>query len=626
MGGEGTYLRDGDQGFIGLNSRDNPSSLQQGYVSESINYRLDRGVATPRRGLQRKTIGSIVGLDIYGSCTYIDSNGQEIIVLVTERDLWYYNPQNEVLSLPVPFPSRQIGGTFTSATVLLTTVVTVTKASHGYTTGDSLSIVASNSSYSGIYTITVTGTNTFTYVIPSVLALTTGTCDMSIEYINTSDGCDVVSALDKVFISRGHLKRPLVWDMGTTITMLPASTSTGHQFPNCTQILYYGNRLVAQGKYHNDPNNFRRRDTVCVSNYLDYEHWDILDAFTFNNGSNDEVIAIAPWTLNEFTVFMRHSIFYVNIGIGRYTTGDALSNDCFIKTLVTDVGCIAKRSVVQANGGIIFLSDNGVYAMNPTQVGSNESMRLLTSAQPISAPINDVIKRINKTYAYRSVAVYWDNRYYLAVPLDNSNKNNAVLIYNFILNAWESVDTYPSGIDVFNFIVAKKNDVRRLFIIDSNEGVFLTEELDYDEYGTQIGKPIIPYQAQVDDESASFRLDSEGARLQPLAFTPLTIPSSLKTRRYTFGSFNDKRFSSAEIDFNFEIGSQISTFVDVSNEDSYSKIDEYTSPSSNDETRRTPIRKFGTGLRFQFLGNFRPFIRSVYAYASQKTKNLISKK
>lgn len=549
MAETGTYLRDGDKGFIGLNSRDNPSSLPEGYVSESINYRLDRGVATPRRGLQRKTNATMVGLDIYGTCTFINSTGQEIIVMVTTDKLWYYNPQSEVLSLPVNFPAG--------------------------------------------------------------------------ETITTSDGCDVVQAIDKVFITRGYNKRPLVWDMGINITVLPLSPTVGHEFPNCSQLLYYGNRLIAQGKYHNDPNAQRNRDTVCVSNYLDHEHWDILDAFTFNNGGNDEVIAIAPWTLNEFTVFMRHSIFYVNTGVGRYATGDALSSDCFIKTLVTDVGCLAKRSVVQANGGIIFLSDNGVYAMNPTQVGSNESMRLLTNAQPISAPINDVIKRINRTYAYRSVAVYWDNRYYLAVPLNGTDgtiatTNNAVLIYNFILNAWESVDTFPAGVDVFNFIVAKKDSIRRLFIVDSNEGLFLTEELDLDEYGSQIGKPLL--------DDPSFKLDTQGAKLEPTAFTPVPIYSSLKTRRYTFGSFNDKRFSSAEIDFDFSVGSEVATYVDVSNEDSYALIDDYTSPVSNDETRRTPIRKFGTGLRFQFIGNFRPFIRSVYAYASQKTKNLISKK
>lgn len=538
-----TYQRDGDSGFIGLNSRDNPSALPQGYVSESRNYRLDRGIASARKGLQRKTSSELVNQEIFGSCTYIDSTGQEIIVVVTGNKLYYYNPQTEVLSLPVNFP---IG-----------------------------------------------------------------------ETITTSDGCDVIQAIDKVFISRGYSKRPLVWDMASTITAMPTGTATGHEFPNCAQLSYYGNRLLAQGKYHSEANLNRNRDTVCVSNYLDHQHWDILDAFTFNNGGNDQVVAIAPWTLNEFTVFMRHSIFYVNTGVGRYATGDALSSDCFIKTLVTDIGCIAKRSVVQANGGIIFLSDNGVYAMNPTQVGSNESMRLLTNAQPISAPIDDVIQRINRTYAYRSVGCYWGNRYYLAVPLDGSEQNNAVLIYNFILNAWESVDTYPEGIDVFNFVIAKKDDQRRLFLIDSDQGIFLTEELNWDEFGNQTGKPIVDY----------FNLDGEDARLEPSAFTPNRIQSSLTTRRFVFGTFADKRFSSTEIDLLFQTGASIDTYAIVANEDTSVLVDSYFSGSDNDETRRTPIRKFGTGIQFQFIAkNNRPYIRSVYVYGSIKSKNIISKK
>ena len=49
-----SYLRDGDVAFVGLNSRDNPAYLPQGYVSYSQNFRLDRGVATVRKGLQRK--------------------------------------------------------------------------------------------------------------------------------------------------------------------------------------------------------------------------------------------------------------------------------------------------------------------------------------------------------------------------------------------------------------------------------------------------------------------------------------------------------------------------------------------------------------------------------------------
>ena len=618
-----TYQKDGDTGFIGLNSRDNPSSLPQGFVSESINYRLDRGVASARKGLERKTVGSIIGKVIYGSTTYIDSVGQEIIVMITERDLWYYNPQSEVLSLAVPFPTRVTGGTFTSATIGTApneqTQITVTKTAHGYSSGNSLSIETSNINYNGVYTITVTNANVFTYVVPTLLVLTTGTCNMSIEYINTSDGCDVVQAMDNVFITRGYSKRPLKWNMGVALTVLPSGAGAGHEFPNCSQLIYYGNRLIAQGRYHTGMPAERNRDSVSVSNYLDYEHWDVLDVFTFNNGGNDQITAIAPWTLNEFVVFMRHSIFYVNTGVGRYTTGDALSTDSFIKTLVTDIGCIAMRSVVQANGGVIFLSDNGVYAMNPTQVGANEAMRLLTNAQPLSAPIDDVIQRINRTYAYRAVGVYWGNRYYLAVPVDGSVENNAVLVYNFILNAWESVDTYPAGVDVFNFIIAKKNNQRRLYFIDSDQGVFLTEELNIDEYGNNIGTPVL-HETPPSSPYLPFELGQN-------EFQGNLIESSLTTRRYIFGTFSDKRFSGSEIDLLFQAGAVLDTYAETSNEDSSVLIDAYGSPTANDETRRTPIRKTGTGIQFRFVArNLRPAIRSVFAYGTVKGKNIQSQK
>jgi hypothetical protein len=539
---DGTYQKDGDAGFIGLNSRDNPSALPQGYVSEARNVRLDRGVASCRKGLERRTKGLLAGNDIYGSCTYIDSTGQEIIVVVTTDKLWTYNPQTDFLDTAKTFPAGQT--------------------------------------------------------------------------ITTSDGCDVIQAMDKIFITRGYLKRPLLWDMTSpTLTVFPAVTSgsAGHQFPNPNVLAYYGNRLIAQARHHNDTVDARHRDSVSVSNYLDYQNWDVLDVFTFNNGGNDQVVAIAPWTLNEFIVFMRHSIFYVNIGIGRYTTGDPLSNDSSIKTLVTDMGCIANRSVVQVGGGIMFLSDNGVYFMNPTAVGSNESMRLLTADSPLSAPVDDVIQRINRNYAHRSVGCYWNNRYYLAVPLDTSTKNNAVLIYNFILKAWESVDTYPDGIDVFNFAVAKYNNQRRLFIIDTDQGIFLTEELNHDEYGNATGTPTIP-------AYLPFLLGEN-------EYESNLIESSVTTRRYTFGTFADKRFSGTEIDFQFQAGSAIETEALIANEDSSVLIDSYGSGSDNDETRRVPIRKFGTGIQLKFTTkSIRPLIRSAFVYGVLKVKNIISKK
>jgi hypothetical protein len=349
-----------------------------------------------------------------------------------------------------------------------------------------------------------------------------------------------------------------------------------------------------------------------VSNFLEWTHWDLADAFTFNNGGNDEVVAISPWTINEALVLMRNSIFYASFGVDRYVSGDGLSTDSFTKTLVTDIGCMAKKSVVQANGGIVFLSDNGVYFLQPSQVGANDAMRLLTLADPLSAPIDDVIQRINRAYAHRAVATYWNNRYYLAVPLDGSSDNNAVLVFNFILKNWESVDVYPAGFDAFDFLIGKKNNQRRMFVIDTDEGVFLAEQLNWDEYGGSTGTPILPFYLP--------------ATLSPLSFTPNQITGLLKTRRYTFNTLGDKRFSTAETELVCDAGSQITTVSEVVNPDAITTIDVFGSQYTEDSKRSVPVRKIGTGVQLTFTtANLRPSIRSSFIYATSQIKNNQSK-
>jgi len=601
------YQKDGDLGFVGLNSRDNPISLSAGIVNQSQNFRMDRGVATVRKGMQRKTIGDLIGQTVYGVGTYLNSTGQEIIVCVVANGLFTYNPQTEVLSTKIYFPNSVTGKTLTSSDSL---IVTVTSAAHGLLAGASVYVECSSVGYTGLFVISSITTNTFTYTMPSVAsagAVSGVACRYNaVELITTQDGCDVVAGTDLVIISRGFSKRPLVWDFTTSITAMPAH-GTGHEFPSCESILYYANRFIVTGRHHGD-SVLRNNDTVSVSNFLDYQHFDALDAFTINNGSNDRIVGVAPWTLNEFLVFMRNSIFYVGVGTSRYVSGEPLSNDSYVRTLATDIGCSSKKSVVQANGGVLFLSDNGVYFLQPQQ-SSAESMKLLTMADPISASIDDVIQRINKTYAYRAVATYWNNRYYLAVPLDASVDNNAILVYNFILRQWESVDTYPVGFDIFDFVIAKKDNQRRMYGVDTDQGIFLMEQLNWDEYGDAIGEPILPFFIP--------------ATLGEAVFTPNVINAVLKTRRYSFNGIGDKRFSTAETEIVSDAGSQVETVAEVFNPDTLSVIDNFSAELTEDSARRATIRKIGTGIQLRYTStNLRPSIRSAYVYATiQKQTN-----
>lgn len=529
------YLKDGDIGFVGLNSRDNPSSLPQGMVSRSVNFRMDRGVASVRLGAKRlKTYPEIE--TVYGVGSYTTSSGDDVIILAMSDKFRFYN---------------------------CTT---------------------------GIYSTVNYGATLLTF----------------------QDGVDVVYAMGKIFVSRGLNSRPFYYDFATNLTtVMPTGGGTGHKFPNCNGLMYYCNRLIALGKHISS--SFNAINCVSVSHFLDWEEWAAVDEFVFNERGSDSVISVSPWTLNEFLVFNRNSIYYVNVGLERYVTGDPLGNDSFIRTMVTDIGCSAKDTIVQVAGGVMFLSDNGVYFLQPQSVGSNESVRLLTIADPISSPVDDIIKRINKQYAYRCVATYSNNRYYLAVPLDNSTENNVVLVYNFILKNWESVDTYPNGFDVIKWISGKRNNQRRLFSVDTDEGIFLMDELLWDEWGAAQGTPRLNFQLSNDPNVAPI------LTLSDVQYEPYPINAELITRRYTFNSIGDKRFSTVESEYDTVSGSEIKATALVSNPDTSTQIDTYVARETGDAARRNPVRKIGTGIRVKFNSeSYSTSIRSNFIYANQQ--------
>lgn len=539
------YLVDGDQGFIGLNSRDNPVNLGKNFVSQSQNFRMDRGVATVRKGMECLTpVGLLTGKTIYGSCTYTNSSGTEFVVLVCQDGLYTFNTDTETPSSYKTFPAG--------------------------------------------------------------------------ETITASDEVDVYQAQGSgyVYVCRGFGKTTLRWD-GSAGSLVVPGVGVHTNYPNSRHAIYYGNRHIVQ----TDGNTFN------VSHYLKDDTWSALDMFSINDGGNDRLVAITPWTLNEFVIFMRNSIFYANVGVGAYNVGDAAQEaDSYVKSLATDIGCIAHKSVVQAGGGVMFLSDNGVYIANPagasaggTTGNTPEGVRLLTLSEPLSSPISDVIERINYNYVSKAVGAYFENRYYLAVPLDSSTVNNAVLVYNFINKAWESVDTYPTGFDIKNFHIAKNGNRRRLFAIDQNEGVFLMENLNWDEYGVSGGTP------QLDDPL--FKLGSSYATLSSSIFTPNYIQAVLKTRAYAFDTNREKRFSSVQIDTSMTTGADMDIDLVVVNPDSTTQLKNFYATSDEDYLIRLPARKSGYYSQVNFTVNaYRPSIRSTTVQAIVPGQMTISKR
>ena len=239
-------------------------------------------------------------------------------------------------------------------------------------------------------------------------------------------------------------------------------------------------------------------------------------------GSNDRLVGFLSFTGIRLLVFNRKSIILVeNI--------DTLNFTGTTTTLITDeVGLVARKSVVQVGNQILFLSDNGVYGASFIDL-----YNLRGNEIPLSKPIDQTMNSIDRTNWHKSCGVYYNNRYFLAVPIapadgtDYSGNPNSIIVYNFLNKAWESVDTVDDvNFDITNLIVAGEGAYRGVYSVGSN--------------GTLTSIYVEFYKNNELDSDIIYSGASQTAILK-------NIKSSLTTRQFNLNSIDRKKWNAFEI-------------------------------------------------------------------------------
>lgn len=316
-------------------------------------------------------------------------------------------------------------------------VVTVTEASHGRSVGDIVTIIDNGSTTlteGGKYTVaTVPGSGSFTF------------------YANVDD-------------------------FASTSVVLGVSQSQGRGYthmPAPPWGIYHQRRLIVPFFYTTTGSSGSEviadraiRDEILFSDVLDGDTYDQLqNNFKVTAGIADYTQTVHPFTDDNAVAFNRNSIHLISGLSGSLS-------DITIKEITREAGLVARNSVVTIGNKIFFLSDNGVYA---TEFGDLYNLR--GAGLPLSDPINPIIKRINTAYAHLATAIFHDNRYWLAVPLDASTTNNYILVYNVLNGGWESLDSVGSnGWDVANFISAGSASIKKLYAVNRFGGVHILDE------------------------------------------------------------------------------------------------------------------------------------------------------
>ena len=189
---------------------------------------------------------------------------------------------------------------------------------------------------------------------------------------------------------------------------------------NLRLLINTGNRLFAVG-------SGVHRNTLYASDILDPSVWDASNSIVVNADDGDEITAIVQFYQNRIIVFKKRRVFQVTI------PPDATSAaDWIVELISNNVGCVASQTAVQVNSDVFFLADDGLRS-----VVRSASDDFTTVGLPISEIVKDVIQDINTAEIGISAALFYDNRYFLAIPTGANDYNDTLLVYNTVLQAFE---------------------------------------------------------------------------------------------------------------------------------------------------------------------------------------------
>lgn len=358
--------------------------------------------------------------------------------------------------------------------------------------------------------------------------LTTGA--VTFHYFNNS-GTTVPAHTNQTGMTLLQAKSPIVWD-GVSTTASPVNqtnvtTSTTANVPPADFGIYFQNRLILKTSDH----------FIAASDILSDTFDMQLNNFNINLGSGDDIIGFLPWIESQFLVFMRNSIYVAFLE----TTVAIIENGQYgppginskITVVTNEIGCLSRRSIVNAGQFIFFLSPKGVHMLTPQL-----DLKLLGNTVPLSEPIADFFDKLNFETAYHATAAYYSNRFYISVPWNGSFYNNRIAVYNTLNQQWESIDSYQPDMHVDEFFVCSYGNERRLMA-----GCRIWAGwMQGDAANPELSPGVALFDEVQSFDQWSYVYDDPDYVVQSTS-----INGTMKTREYTFDSLNEKRFTRAQI-------------------------------------------------------------------------------
>ena len=396
------------------------------------------------------------------------------------------------------------------------------------------------------------------------------------EVVAAADGASFCQSLEKLILFRGTGKDPLEWDGVFTDTNSDgtvdstfnlknnSSPSAGTiECPRTTFGLFFANRLIV-------PQPSDSAYTVIMSELLDTDEFRASTSqFRINRGTADRLIGFTPYLENQLIVFFRNSIHLIN--------NVAVTSAAAVFEITRQRGCVARKSVAASGPQIYFLSDDGVFTLqqglDPAKGLGVAISKISGEAIPLSRPIQDQFKEVNYAAAEKACGIVFDNKYFLAVATGSATDNTKVLVYDILNTAWTSIDSFPSGfvIDDFVTVLHGSNPTRRRLFAVNDKGWHLVDEAATDITGT-IGNA---------------------------STTSTAITAKLKPRSFTLGNMEVKSWKRGQLGCEVNNGDAFTIKVNTTDPDRTTTVHTESYSGSQEEK----LIRFGSGRSRGYAAN-----------------------
>lgn len=245
-----------------------------------------------------------------------------------------------------------------------------------------------------------------------------------LKYRTTGSGTSVYSSLTDglrtrfavmygaLYVCNGT-DTPIKWDQTT------ASTATG--MPAGFDCFEHEEKLFTYGMT-SEINDRDYPSILAYSETGDPDDWSELTNFVNIGETDGTVLQKCVSDGGRILCWKDSSVWQVTFdSIGDYD-----------RHKILDLGTPAPDSVVKVGNDYFFLTRDAVVSLGEemSYVGQERA------GLGLSAKIKPEINKINQEYIHKAQGMFFDNKYFLAVPVNQSTTNNVVYVYDVIKKVW----------------------------------------------------------------------------------------------------------------------------------------------------------------------------------------------